>query len=46
MKCWLSGCVTCPSIDVAKHVMDRVFIFVRLDVERATTLKPLNDTLI
>lgn len=46
MKCWLSGCVTSHSIDVAKHVMDLVFILVRLDVERSITLKVLNDTLI
>lgn len=46
MKCWLSGCVTSHSTDVAKHVMDVVFILVRLDVERAITLKVLNDTLI
>lgn len=46
MKCWLSGCVTSHSIDVAKHVMDVVFILLRLDVERAITLKVLNDTLI
>lgn len=46
MKCWLNGCVTSHSIDVAKHVMDLVFILVRLDVERSITLKVLNDILI
>lgn len=46
MKCWLNGRVMSHSIDVAKHVMDLVFILVRLDVERSITLKVLNDILI
>lgn len=33
MKCWLSGCMTSHSIDLAKYVIDLVFLFVRLGVE-------------